>query len=101
MTGANASILENRIFEDLYDAEAVSAIKILELASDMGIPICKISTSIEDDCPLLDVSENVRIEIGKELQTAIDIGEKIVITVPEREITYLDWTGTGYINNFC
>jgi transglutaminase-like putative cysteine protease len=98
LTGANSSILENRIFEDLYDAEAVSTIKILELARDMGIPICKISTSIKADCPSLNVSENVRIEIGKELQKAIDIGEKILITVPEREITYLDWTGTGYIS---
>jgi len=92
LMGANASILENRVFEDLYDAEAVSTIKILELASDMDIPICRISTSTEADCPSLDVSENVRNAINW------DLYDGRVITIPEREITYLEWTGTGYIS---
>lgn len=45
LSGADGSISENRIFEDMYDEEAVSTIKILELASDMGIPIFKFDSS--------------------------------------------------------
>ena len=59
LTGADASLLENRIFEDTFGENAVSTIKILELASDLSITICRITTSIAVDCPGLSTSAAV------------------------------------------
>jgi len=92
LNGANGSILENRIIEDLYNAEAVSAVKIIQLAKDMSVPICRITESIEADCPLLDVSDTVRSDV------ASAVADGHVVTIPEHDITYLAWSGIGYID---
>ncbi|MCP4695083.1 MAG: hypothetical protein GY859_44055, partial [Desulfobacterales bacterium] len=91
LTGLEGSIAENRIFEDVYDAPAVSAAKVLELANDMDIPICTIRDDIQTDCPLLDVSGSVRTAMEEALAT----GNHIL--TPQTEINYQAWRGTGYI----
>ncbi|MCP4693620.1 MAG: hypothetical protein GY859_36635, partial [Desulfobacterales bacterium] len=92
LIGAEGSLAENRIFEDVYGEEAVSAIKILALASEAGIPICTIRDDINQDCPGLNVSEDVRNAVTRALS------EGRVITIPEKEITHFNWRGTGYID---
>lgn len=93
LTGADGSISENRLFEDEFDEEAISAIKILELASDMGIPIYEIdSGNIGAILPLLTVSTSIKNAISD----AVAAGH--VVTIAQDNITHYDWTGTGYID---
>ncbi|HYC00973.1 MAG TPA: transglutaminase-like domain-containing protein [Candidatus Limnocylindrales bacterium] len=92
LAGADGSILENRIFEDLYDEEAVSTIKILELASDMGIVLCRITTSIAVDCPGMSQPAPVVSAINAALAQGHEV------TIPRAPLTYLNWSGTGYID---
>lgn len=92
LTGVDASISENRIFEDTYDEEAISAVKILELASDQGIPIYDIdSSNIGTILPLLNVSSSVKNYITD----AVNNGR--VVTIARDEIVVGQWQGTGFI----
>jgi len=90
LEGANGSIHENRIFEDRFEEEGISAVKVLEIASDSGIAICNITSSI-NECPNLNQSQLVINSIN----SALASGRHVII--PEQPITYFDWTGTGWI----
>ena len=93
LAGADGSLSENRIFEDEFDEPAVSTIRILELASDQGIPIFDIdSTNIASILPILTVSSTVKSAIS----SAVASGHEVKI--PRDDITYFDWSGTGYID---
>ncbi len=92
LAGADGSISENRIFEDSYGEEAVSTIKILELSSDQGIPICRIQTSIAADCPGMAQPSSVVNAINNALAQGHHV------TIPRTGITYYQWQGTGYID---
>jgi transglutaminase-like putative cysteine protease len=92
LSGADGSISENRVFEDTYSEEAISTIKILELAADMGISACRITSSIDADCPGFSQSGSVRTAVT----TALSKGH--VVTIPRAAITYRQWSGTGYID---
>ena len=91
-SGADGSISENRIFEDTYDEEAISTIKILELTSDQGIPTCRIVTSIAANCPGIAQSASVISAINN----ALARGHQV--TIPKSAFTYHQWQGTGYID---
>jgi transglutaminase-like putative cysteine protease len=92
LTGADGSVMENRIFEDMFAQQAVSTIKILALASDAGIVICTIQTSVYNDCPGISHPSN----IISALNAALAQGH--VITIPKAPITVGLWLGTGYID---
>ena len=92
LTGADASISENRIFEDLFGEQAVSTIKILELASDLDVQICTIVTSIVADCPTL----SQPAAVVNAINAALAQGHEV--TIPRTPITYFEWSGTGYID---
>ena len=93
LTGADGSISENRLFEDAFEEEAVSTIKILELASDMGIPIHEFDGT---HCSTIYSTLNLSSSVENAICTAVSNGH--VVTVPRDNITYYDWTGTGYID---
>jgi hypothetical protein len=93
LTGADSSIMENRVFEDEYDTEAISAVKTLELANDMGIPVYEVdSSNVSTILPMLTVSSSVKDWVSN----AVSIGH--VVTIPRENITYYDWTGTGFVD---
>ncbi|MBI5116587.1 transglutaminase family protein, partial [Candidatus Poribacteria bacterium] len=92
LTGADGSIQENRVFEDMYDQEAISAVKILELANDMGIPVCRISGNIDAECP----GNNWPAQVRSAVAAAIARGH--VVTIPRAGITHHEWSGIGYID---
>jgi len=92
LTGIDGSTMENQVFEDIFEQEAISTIKILELASDNGITICTIETSIVGDCPGM----NQPFAIQNAVNTALLRGH--VVTIPEAPITVALWSGTGYID---
>lgn len=93
LSGADGSISENRIFEDEYGEEAVSTIKILELSSDLGIPIY---TFTNDNIDTLYSALNLSATNENSLYYAVSIGHEV--TVPRDNITYGQWYGTGYID---
>lgn len=95
LTGADGSVSENRLFEDEYGESAVSAIKIIELASDRGIPIYEIDeNNIDTVFPLLGLPDYVKAAISDA------VGRGRVVTVPQLEIEYgsLPWCGVGYVD---
>ena len=92
LTGIHGSLMENRVFEEMFDQDAVSTIKILQLASDAGIGICTIENSVYGDCPGITQPSH----IISALNAALAKGH--VITIPEDPITVGLWSGTGYID---
>ncbi len=50
LVGAECSVQEHQVFETMFGQEAVSTVKILGLANDQGIGVCKIKSSIAADC---------------------------------------------------
>ena len=93
LSGADGSISENRIFEDEYDEEAVSTIKILELASDMGIPVYTFGSG---DIGSIYSTLNLSASVESAIYSAVAAGHEV--TVPRDNITYIEWSGTGYID---
>ncbi|MBU4261860.1 MAG: hypothetical protein KKC76_08285 [Proteobacteria bacterium] len=92
LTGIHGSLMENRVFEEMFDQDAVSTIKIIQLASDAGIGICTIQTSVYGECPGITQPSYVI----SALNSALSQGH--VITIPEDPITVSQWSGTGYID---
>jgi len=92
LTGVHGSLMENRIFEEMFEQDAVSTIKILQLASEAGIGICTIQTSIAVDCPGITQPPSVISAIN----SALSQGH--IVTIPEDPITVSLWSGTGYMD---
>jgi hypothetical protein len=91
-SGVMGSGLENTIFEQILGIEAISAVKIIRLANNMGIPIYRINASnVDEILPKLHVSDAVKSGI----KSAVASG--MIVTIPEREVNYYNWTGIGYI----
>lgn len=91
LVGADGSILENRVFEDLYDQEAISTIKVLALANDADIPICVLTASNLGDCSIMYQSQSL-INL---INLALTLGYEVV--APKNSLTYHDWHGGGFI----
>ncbi len=95
--GMFGSAMEHSIMEQLFSTQTdhaygVSAVKIISIANNAGIPIYTIDkNNITQIMPLLQVSQEVKTEI----QNAVNAGK--VVTVPETNINYHGWQGTGYI----
>lgn len=90
--GADGSSQENRVFEERFGEEAISAMKILGLAADSLINVCRITSSIAADCPGIDQPSHVINAIN----SALAQGHHVII--PERQFTYYEWTGTAWID---
>lgn len=90
LSGLEGSILENRIFEDNFKVESVSAAKVIQLAHFAGVPVHRIdSVNLQTILPTLTVSEQIRSEI----ENAVNHGHTVII--PEYNLPYEAWTGTG------
>ncbi len=91
-SGIMSSTMEHAIFEQMFNTPSVSAIKVLSEANNMGIPVYTVDESnISTVLPKLEVSSSVKTDIAN----AVNAGKKV--TVPQRNIRYFDWTGTGYV----
>jgi transglutaminase-like putative cysteine protease len=95
--GQNSSSLEHSVPEQLLSTpespvSGISAVKMLKIANDQGIPIYTINTTnIDSILPRLQVESDVIANI----QDAVNAGKEV--TVPMSNITYASWTGSGYI----
>jgi hypothetical protein len=90
--GAQSSQNENIVFEANLGRESVSTIKILRLAGLLGIPLFEItSANAAALIPQLNQSLATRNAVAAE----VNAGKRV--TIPRDAFTYLDWSGTGYI----
>ena len=90
-TGMLGSCLEHEIFEQLYNIESVSTMKILELANNCDIRIYTITKeNIGNALPALQLPDYVKNEIKD------DVNAGQIVVVPEKEIQIKSWGGTGW-----
>jgi hypothetical protein len=96
-TGMASSALEHSVPERLFStaespAEGVSAVKVLQLANEQGIPIYTVTkTNLSAVLPQLQLDAQVKTDI----QNAVNAGK--VVTVSKNDINFHGWVGCGYI----
>ena len=96
-TGIWSSVLEHMIPELFYQEadnafESISAIKALQVANDLSIPIVRID---RNNLGQLRSSLSVGSDTLSTIEDAVNSG-KTVIT-PSTEFSYKNWTGIGYV----
>lgn len=92
-SGIMSSAMEHSVFEQLFNFRSISAAKVMTLANAWGIPIYTVTyDNVAQVLPLLQVSSRIKSDI----QNAVNAGH--TVTIPEKEIDYYDWHGTGYID---
>ena len=91
-SGIVGSYMEHSIFEQMFKVPSVSTIKILQEANSSGIPIYTVNKdNISTVLPKLQIDESVKTDVSN----AVNSGK--VVTIPQRNIQYFNWNGTGYI----
>jgi len=91
-SGMIGSAFEHNIFEQQFNIPSVSGLKVIQEANKQKIPIYVTNQdNFNQILPKLHVSQSVKSDI----QNAVNAGK--IVTVPEKEIQYYDWNGTGYI----
>lgn len=90
LDGLQSSVLEHLVFQEVFGRNAVSTVKILQIAAAQGIPLCTITASIGADCPGFSHPPEVAAEVGARL------ADNRTVTIPRDPVTVQDWTGTGY-----
>ncbi|MGM7703482.1 polymorphic toxin-type HINT domain-containing protein [Pseudalkalibacillus sp. Hm43] len=90
--GSIESAMEHGIYEQFLGIPSVSTIKVLEEANNRGIPIHTVTKqNISEVLPKLKVSNTIKNDISN----AVNQGR--IVTIPEENIQYYDWSGTGFI----
>lgn len=91
-TGFYGSSLENGIFEEVMKTKGVSAIALLRVANDTGVPIYYISKSnLSTTIPKLSLPANDL----QDIRNAVNAGK--VVYAPQRTIQYAGYSGIGYL----
>jgi transglutaminase-like putative cysteine protease len=91
MSGLEGSILENRLFEDLWNVPSVSTAKALQLAAQQGTSVLTVTSgNLDAVLPGLPFDAAVRAEIRDAALRGF------TVRVPEAPVSYLAWTGVGY-----
>ncbi|MFH1897691.1 MAG: transglutaminase family protein [Candidatus Desantisbacteria bacterium] len=93
LISTNKSCFEHKVLEDSFDVPAVSAVKILQLANEKGIPIRYITADNISVLNGMDISDGAK----KEIRDSLTKYPKRVVIVPEKEFEYYDYVGTGFI----
>jgi hypothetical protein len=96
-SGLGSSALEHSVPEQMFSntdlsAQAVSAVKILQIANDRGIPIFRIDqTNAATILPQLQIDE----ETKQDIRNAVNARKMVM--APKENIDFHGWTGCGYI----
>ncbi len=91
-SGYNSSAIEHALWEQVYNLPGISAVKVHQLANQMGIPIHKIDKSNASSIlPLIQINNDARTDIIN----AVNAGK--IVHVLQKNIQYFDWSGTAYI----
>ncbi|MBU4262773.1 MAG: hypothetical protein KKC76_13030 [Proteobacteria bacterium] len=91
--GYNSSFFEHHLFEEFFNLNAISTVKLLALASEQGMPIYDIdSSNIGSTISLLSLDSSTKSAI----QNAVANGH--VVKVHRDPLTVGEWSGAGYID---
>jgi len=92
LSSLQGSILENRIFKDDFKVESISTAKLIQIYQGSGDQLLTIDkTNIDSVLPALSFDENIKEDIIN------SVNQNYIVRVPNHEINYKHWTGTGYI----
>ncbi len=91
MSGVTGSYLEGYVVGETAGCKGISSVSIITEAKKRGIDIVALSNENRDKLISLGIENSTKREIEKALNNG-----KIVI-VPEKDIYYYDWHGTGYV----
>jgi RHS repeat-associated protein len=91
LSGLEGSILENRLFEDLWGVASVSTAKVLQLAGQQGTPVLTLTRdNVDTELPGLPLDARAKEEIRDAALRGF------VVRVPNQPIAFLTWTGSGW-----
>lgn len=90
--GRFASALEHHVWDSL-GFRAISAVRVMTLAMRRGIPVHHNITKNN----WFDIHRRFRVNIGVLIGVTDAVNQGMVVTLPERELTIGDWSGTGYL----
>ena len=92
---ANEHLIPEQLFDDpntnIKDAEAVSAVKALQLAAEAGQ---KIFTVTKENASVVLPQLQHKALIMEDVRNAVNAGK--VVTISQAPISYNGWTGAGY-----
>ena len=92
---ANEHLIPEQLFDDpntnIKDAEAVSAVKALQLAAEAGQ---KIFTVTKENASVVLPQLNHKALIMEDVRNAVNAGK--VVTISQAPISYNGWSGAGY-----
>jgi transglutaminase-like putative cysteine protease len=92
LEGTQSSYLEHKVTEGIYNTEAISAVKAIQLAHDQIVPVHTVTKqNVASLLPVLQLSSDLETEIANAANAGMEI------TVPERNLVVQDWSGVGYI----
>ncbi len=92
LSSLQGSILENRLFEDDFKVDSVSTAKLLQVANVNGPSLVIIDrTNIDTVLPTLNLDDGITADIRN------SVNQGLTVTIPQTEMTYLDWFGIGYV----
>jgi hypothetical protein len=92
LEGTQSSYLEHKVTEGIYNTEAISAVKAIQLAHDQIVPVHTVTKqNVASLLPVLQLSSDLETEISNAANAGMEI------TVPERNLVVQDWSGVGYI----
>ncbi len=92
LSGLSSSVSENRILEAFFNIPSVSAVRLLKLASEQGVPVYAITNlNLNDILPQLQVDTDTNLDIIN----AVNAGKTVIVS--KTNITFGQWTGAGYI----
>ncbi|MCK4536256.1 MAG: hypothetical protein KAT93_04540, partial [Desulfuromonadales bacterium] len=92
LSALHGSILEDRLFQDNFELEAISTAKLFGLAGDGQVPVLSIdAVNAAEQLAALPFAENIKADISD----AVALGW--TVRIPEQSINSMDWSGIGYI----
>lgn len=92
LSSLQGSVLENRIFEDAFKVDSVSTAKLMAQANDSATQLITIdATNIYTLLPSLPFDDDTKTDITNA------VNQNLIVTIPPSEMTYMAWTGIGYI----
>ena len=99
LAGLQGSILENRIFEDDFQVESISTAKLIQIVgANGGSPILTIDkTNIAAVLSASDLDDNIKEDITNAVNQNYIVRMPSADGLPLTAISYLDWSGIGYI----
>lgn len=92
LSALQGSVLENRIFEDAFKVDSVSTAKLMAQANGSATQLITIdATNIYTLLPSLPFDDDTKTDITNA------VNQNLIVTIPPSEMTYMAWTGIGYI----